>query len=171
MERRNLDFEIPLTREQWDQLGQAANFRPDYGVLRWSPSEPDVIQLSVREDDRPTGWDVIAPPVDDLPPEDREVARFVYNDGRTRVSIRRRSRRVRPSCRRRRRSCSARSSTGCAGSGTSCCGCRGFTTIAAHCLTRIGRGRRERHTDIEFSATHDDVGMFLEAVLRSLNTL
>jgi len=28
-----------------------------------------------------------------------------------------------------------------------------------------------RHADIEFSATHDDVGMFLEAVLRSLNTL
>jgi hypothetical protein len=82
MERRNLDFEIPLTRLQWDELGQAANFRPDYGVLRWIPSEPDVIRLSIREDDRPDGWDAITPPLDDLPPEDREVARFVYNDGR-----------------------------------------------------------------------------------------
>lgn len=82
MQRRNLDFEIPLTRVQWEQLGHAANFRPDYGVMRWSPAEPDVIQLSVREDDHPDGWDAIVPPVDDIPPEDREVARFVYNDGR-----------------------------------------------------------------------------------------
>jgi len=82
MQRRNLDFEIPLTRAQWDQLGQAANFRPDYGVLRWTPEDPDVIQLSMREDDRPEGWDALTPPVDDLAPEDREVARFVYNDGR-----------------------------------------------------------------------------------------
>lgn len=82
MRRHNLDFEIPLTREQWDQLGQAANFRPDYGVMRWSPARPEVIELSIREDDRPTGWDAIAPPLDDMPPEDRKVARFVYNDGR-----------------------------------------------------------------------------------------
>jgi hypothetical protein len=82
MQRRNIDFEIPLTRELWDQLGQAANLRPDFGVMRWSPAEPDFIQLSIREDDRPDGWDTITPPLDDMAPEDREVARFVYNDGR-----------------------------------------------------------------------------------------
>jgi hypothetical protein len=82
MQRRNLDFEIPLTRVQWDQLSQAANFRPDFGVMRWSPDNPDVIQISLRGDDRPDGWDAITPPLDDMPPEDREVARLVYNDGR-----------------------------------------------------------------------------------------
>jgi hypothetical protein len=83
MERRNLDFEVPLTREQWEQLGQSANFRPDYGVMRWAPAEFDVIRLSVREDDAPEGWYAAAPPADDrFAPSDREVARFVYNDGR-----------------------------------------------------------------------------------------
>ncbi|MFL5576874.1 MAG: hypothetical protein ACJ79S_12980 [Gemmatimonadaceae bacterium] len=83
MERRNLDFEVPLTREQWEQLGQSANFRPDFGVMRWAPAEFDVIRVSVREDDAPEGWGDAAPPADDrVAPTDREVARFVYNDGR-----------------------------------------------------------------------------------------
>jgi hypothetical protein len=83
MERRNLDFEVPLTREQWEQLGQSANFRPDYGVMRWAPAEFDVIRISVREDDAPEGWADAAPPADDrVAPSDREVARFLYNDGR-----------------------------------------------------------------------------------------
>lgn len=83
MERRNLDFEIPLTREQWVQLGESANLRPDYGVMRWAPADFDVIHLSIREDDVPEGWQAAAPPADDrVAPADREVARFVYNDGR-----------------------------------------------------------------------------------------
>ena len=82
MERRNLDFEIPLTREQWEQLGQSANFRPDYGVLRWAPAEFDAIHVSVREGDAPAGWEGLVPTDNDVPPDDREVARVVYNDGR-----------------------------------------------------------------------------------------
>jgi hypothetical protein len=56
--------------------------RPDFGVMRWTPREPDVIRLAIRGDDRPEGWDAIVPPLDDGPPEDREVARLVFNDGR-----------------------------------------------------------------------------------------
>jgi hypothetical protein len=82
MQHRNLDFEIPLTREQWEQLGRSANFRPDYGVLRWTPSEFEVISLSIRDTDVPEGWEGIVPRDDGVPPDDREVARFVYNDGR-----------------------------------------------------------------------------------------
>ena len=83
MERRNLDLGIPLTREQWQQLGEGANLRPDFGVLRWAPAEFDVIHLSVREEDVPKGWADFAPPADDVvAPADREVARFRYNDGR-----------------------------------------------------------------------------------------
>ena len=83
MQRRNLDFEIPLTPEQWAQLGESANLREDFGVLRWAPAERDVIHVSMRADDAPAGWAAMAPPPDDrVGPSDREVARFVYNDGR-----------------------------------------------------------------------------------------
>jgi hypothetical protein len=82
MEEHNIDFGVPLTREQWDQIGQSANFRPDFGVMRWSPDEPDVIQISIREEELPPGWEAIAPPDDGRRPDDREVARFLYNDGR-----------------------------------------------------------------------------------------
>jgi hypothetical protein len=82
MQPRNLDFEIPLTRMQWEQIGRSAAARSDHGVRRWTPAEPDVIRLSIRDGDCPDGWNDIVPPLDGLPPEDREVARLIYNDGR-----------------------------------------------------------------------------------------
>lgn len=83
MNPRNIDFEIPLTREQWQQLGEAANLRADYGVLRWAPANFDVIRVSAHTDDRPPGWDGIATAVAERRvADDREVARFIYNDGR-----------------------------------------------------------------------------------------
>jgi len=81
MNRRNLDFEIPLTREQWQQLGEAADLREDFGVLRWAPSEFAVIRVSAHTDDAPKGWTDLATRID-FAADDREVARFVYNDGR-----------------------------------------------------------------------------------------
>lgn len=82
MQHRNLDFRIPLTREQWAQLGESADLRPDYGVMRWAPAEFDVIHLSIRDDDAPEGWADLVKPDIGIRPYDREVARFVYNDGR-----------------------------------------------------------------------------------------
>lgn len=82
MQARNIDFEIPLTREQWQQLGEAANLRADYGVLRWAPAEFDVIRVSAHTDDAPTGWEDVAARGDLAFAGDREVARLVYNDGR-----------------------------------------------------------------------------------------
>jgi hypothetical protein len=81
MTHRNLDFEIPLTREQWEQLGESADMRPDYGVLRWAPAEFDVIRVSMREDELPRGWLPAVPRADAIV-ADREVARFRWNDGR-----------------------------------------------------------------------------------------
>lgn len=81
MNRRNLDFEIPLTREQWQQLGDAANLREDFGVLRWAEAEFDVIHVSMHTDDAPKGWEGVATRVN-FAADDREIARFVYNDGR-----------------------------------------------------------------------------------------
>ena len=81
MERRNLDLGIPLTRDQWQQVGEAAGFQPDDGVLEWTPSDFDVIHLSIRAQDAPRGWTNAAPP-NVARHDEREVARFVYNEGR-----------------------------------------------------------------------------------------
>ncbi len=81
MERRNLDLEVPLTREQWQQLGESANLREDMGVLRWAIADFDVIRVSMHDDDAPAGWEGVATRTN-FAADDREVARFVYNDGR-----------------------------------------------------------------------------------------
>jgi hypothetical protein len=81
MERHNLDLGIPITREQWLQLGEGANARPDDGVLQWEPAEFDVIHVSIRATDAPKGWADVAPP-ERARLDEREVARFVYNEGR-----------------------------------------------------------------------------------------
>ena len=82
MERRNIDFEVPVTREEWRQIAEAAAFRPDYGVLRWRPEEFEVIHVAIRGDDAPAGWSSEVPRVNDRAPEEREVACFIFNDGR-----------------------------------------------------------------------------------------
>lgn len=81
MQRTNLDLGIPLTRLQWAQLGESANFRTDDGVMQWSPSEFDVIRVSIIAADTPEGWSDIAPP-SRVRNDEHEVAHFVYNDGR-----------------------------------------------------------------------------------------
>jgi len=82
MEALDLDFVVRLTREQWQQLGEAANATLDDGVLRWSPDEFDVIRVSLSSTDRPDGWDDVAPPAVTVVPIEREVALFRYNEGR-----------------------------------------------------------------------------------------
>jgi len=67
MQRRNIQVETLRTRELWDQLGKAANLRPDFSVVRWSPAEPDFIRLCSREHDRADGWNAITPPIDAMP--------------------------------------------------------------------------------------------------------
>lgn len=82
METHNIDFEIPLTREQWDELGRSVDYRPDFGMLSWAPADPDVIHVAIRGDDHPDGWDDMVLPADAPRNTLRQVARFVYNDGR-----------------------------------------------------------------------------------------
>ena len=86
MARRNLDLGIPLTREQWEQLGRSAESRPDFGVLRWTPAEFDLIHVAMREDEAPVGWGSVVPRAD-APVSDREVARFRWNEGRPFAAI------------------------------------------------------------------------------------
>ena len=86
MARRTLDLGIPLTREQWEQLGRSAESRPDFGVLRWTPAESDLIHVAMREDEAPVGWGSVVPRAD-APVSDHEVARFRWNDGRPYAEI------------------------------------------------------------------------------------
>jgi hypothetical protein len=86
MDPHNLDLGIPLTREQWLQLGEGANARPDDGVLQWAPADFDVIRVSIRAADAPKGWADAAPP-ERARLHEREVARFVYNDGRPYAAV------------------------------------------------------------------------------------
>lgn len=86
MARRHMDLGIPLTREQWEQLGRGAESRPDFGVLRWTPAEFDLIHVAMREDEAPVGWGSVVPRAD-APVSDREVARFRFNDGRPYAEI------------------------------------------------------------------------------------
>ncbi len=81
MERHNLDLGVPLTSDQWRQVGEAADFQADDGVLEWTPGEFDTIHVSIRPNDAPRGWDALKPRTQ-TPRVDHEVARFVYNDGR-----------------------------------------------------------------------------------------
>ena len=82
MQRQNLDLGVPLTREQWEQVGSAADFIPDDGVLFWTPGEFEVIRVITKDSDAPESWRRYAEAATPPGVPEREVARLVYNDGR-----------------------------------------------------------------------------------------
>ena len=82
MKRRNIDFEVSITREQWDQLGRTAADLPDYGVLQWSPERPETIEVCARNEDAPSGFQDIVSSRNPYGNGPQPVAEFVYNDGR-----------------------------------------------------------------------------------------
>jgi hypothetical protein len=87
MERRNIDFEVTITREQWDQLGRTAAALPDYGVLQWSAEQPETIEVSAREEDAPSGFQDVVSSRYRYGSGQQPVAEFVFNDGRPYASL------------------------------------------------------------------------------------
>ncbi len=88
METRNLDLDITVTAEQWQQLGRTANATARDGAgFRWDERQPDEIRVLFREDDVPARWqDRVSPPGlygADAP----AAARLVFNDGRPYASV------------------------------------------------------------------------------------
>ena len=83
MEARNLDFNVPVTRDQWEQLGRtAAALSPDGSGFRWKEGEPEQIHVSIRDEDAPNFWRRFVTEEHTDGAHDREVARFVFNGGR-----------------------------------------------------------------------------------------
>lgn len=85
MEERNLDFEIPLTREQWEQVGQtAARLGPKDWGLEWSEEERDRIHVYLRDEEAQSAglWEDYLSDEGKYGRSEREVAQIVYNDGR-----------------------------------------------------------------------------------------
>ncbi len=89
MEERNLDFEIPVTLAQWDQLGRtAARLGPGDGGFDWREREPDRIHVFMRNADAPDGWRDFVGSAGRYGEPEREVAQFVFNDGRPYAEVR-----------------------------------------------------------------------------------
>jgi len=83
MEIRNLDFDIDVTREQWQQLGRtaAAAARDGAGFV-WDEREPEEIRVVFREGDVPARWQDHVSPDELYGSPARTAARFVFNGGR-----------------------------------------------------------------------------------------
>lgn len=83
MERRNLDFEIELSEEQWETLARRADtLGPEGGGFDRGPDGEGEIQVFIRTDDRPSGWEDWVGDPETYGPVNREVARFHFNSGR-----------------------------------------------------------------------------------------
>lgn len=85
MEERNLDFEIPVTRDQWAQLGQtAARLGPGDAGFAWREEEQDRIHVYLRNEEAQGAglWKDYLSDEGSYGRSEMEVAQFVYNDGR-----------------------------------------------------------------------------------------
>lgn len=87
MERRNIDFDVTLSRAEWDQLGRTAAAIPDSGVLDWRVTEPERIEVRVRDEDSPSELRGMLSDTGRYGADQRKVAEFVFNDGRPFATI------------------------------------------------------------------------------------
>jgi hypothetical protein len=83
MREQNVDFEIPVTREQWEQIGRtAARLGPEEGGYRWSDENPERIDVLLRDEEARGLWSNFVSDEEDYGDSEREVAHIVFNDGR-----------------------------------------------------------------------------------------
>lgn len=88
MEQRNLDFEIEMTRAQWEELGQSANAAPSQDEsYEWDPERSDEIRVRVRKSDVPELWRDYITEDESYGEDSLEVARLHFNGGRPYASI------------------------------------------------------------------------------------
>lgn len=82
MEERNLDFEIPLTREQWEQVARTAARLGEEGGFTWTEQEPERIRLALRDEEARGIWEDYVSAEETYGESTREIAEIVFNDGR-----------------------------------------------------------------------------------------
>jgi hypothetical protein len=83
MDRRNLNLDVPMTRERRRQLGRTAMAPggPSVGYL-WKGDRPDEIRVLARDESAPSALQADLTNENRYGVHEREVARFVFNDGR-----------------------------------------------------------------------------------------
>lgn len=83
MRKHNLDFGVPVGREQWEQLGRtAAALSPSASGLVWRGDEWSTIRVFLRRNDVPGELRELVNERDWAGMLEREVAQFLYNAGR-----------------------------------------------------------------------------------------
>lgn len=83
MEKRNLDFGIEVTGDQWEELGRtAAALGPKDGGYQWDDGDPERIHVLLRDEDAPEGWRDFVSPEDRYGAHERQAAEFRFNGGR-----------------------------------------------------------------------------------------
>ncbi|HEX6939750.1 MAG TPA: hypothetical protein VF158_10090 [Longimicrobiales bacterium] len=83
MERRNLDFGIEVTPEQWAELGRAADaLGVEEAGFAWDADGFDEIRVLLRYEDAPDLWRDWVSPHGTYGSAARPVARFRFNGGR-----------------------------------------------------------------------------------------
>lgn len=81
MEERNVDLEIPLSEEQWFQIGKAAQANQALGY-EWKGSEGDRIHVYLRDEEARGAWEGLVSDENLYGDQEVEIAQFVFNDGR-----------------------------------------------------------------------------------------
>ena len=82
MQQRNVDFDLPVTREQWDQIARrAAALGPKEGGFSLSEDEPEEIRVYMQDREATGLWSNYVSGRDTYGEPRREMARFVFNDG------------------------------------------------------------------------------------------
>jgi hypothetical protein len=82
MEKRNLDFDIEITPDQWEELGRtAAGLGHDQG-FSWNAEDSTDIEVMLRPDSAPATWRDRLTDERTYGEHVGHVARFVFNDGR-----------------------------------------------------------------------------------------
>lgn len=81
MEERNLDFDLPVTQDQWEQIGRRAQALRPAG-FEWKGDEPDRIHVYLRDEEARGLWKTMVSDEGEYGAQQIEVAQFVYNDGR-----------------------------------------------------------------------------------------
>lgn len=83
MERRNLDFDLELSPEQWDTLVRRADtLGPETAGFDSEPERGDEIQVFMTATDQPARWQDWIGDEETYGTTTREVARFHFNSGR-----------------------------------------------------------------------------------------
>lgn len=82
MDERNVDLGLPLRRDQWDEIGRrAAALREEGGEFARS-DDRNRIGVYLRDEEASELWADLTSSPEKYGSDERQIAEYVYNDGR-----------------------------------------------------------------------------------------